>query len=201
MVVFSLARSSLGAIKMVTHAPLTTAACARLPAFAILNWNVRSVAVVLRTVSGAPAKEPTDLARPGSRSTAAPAGVVLEGQASVPDFCAPGLTTTRVLTGFSKITGPGGRILRQARATVTRVGSFVAGLPNRNAYARSPTGRTLRSVEPGPGRDTPALTATYPGEQVTVNPVIASEGRLCEAYTVGASTTWPLCARAAAATS
>ena len=74
---------------MVTQAPLTTTSCARLPVFAILNWNARSVAVVLRTLSAVPAKEPTDLARPGSRSTAAPAGVMFEGQAIVPDFCAP----------------------------------------------------------------------------------------------------------------
>ena len=80
--------------------------------------------------------------------------------------------------------------MRQATATVTRVGSFVAGLPNRNVYARSATGRTLSSVEPGPGRETPALTAAYAVGHVTVNPAIAFEGKSWEARTVGASTTW-----------
>ena len=64
--------------------------------------------------------------------------------------------------------------------------SFVAGLPNLNVNPLVPTGRTLSSVVPAPGLETPPLTAAYPGGQVTVKPVIASEGRLWEAKTVGA---------------
>ena len=72
-------------------------------------------------------------------------------------------------------------VLRQATATATRVASFVAGFPKRKVKARRPTGRTLSSVVPGPGLETPALTATYPDGQVTVNPVIASDGSSCRA--------------------
>ena len=80
----------------------------------------------------------------------------------MPVFCVPGLTTIRVLTRFSFSTGPP-VILRQATATVTRVASFVAGLPNRNVKPLVPTGRTLSSVDPAPGLETPPLTAAYPG--------------------------------------
>ena len=100
---------------------------------------------------------------------------------SVPDFICPGLTTTLVLTGLSVRTPGRPWLLRQATATVTRVASFVAGLPKRKVKARRPTGRTLSSVVPGPGLETPALTAKYPDGQETVNPVIASDGRSCEA--------------------
>ena len=87
----------------------------------------------------------------------------------MPDFCVPGLTTTRVLTSFTISTGPP-RILRQATATVTRVASFVAGLPNLNVNPLVPTGRTLSSVAPAPGLETPPLTAAYPTGQETVKP-------------------------------
>ena len=130
--------------------PCTRTPWARAPVFATLNWNARRLAVETRRLSAAPANESTDLARPGSRSTAAPAGVVWGGQVSVPDFISPGLTTTRVLTGFSVNTGPP-VVLRQATATVTRVASFVAGFPKRKVKARRPTGRTLSSVVPAPG--------------------------------------------------
>lgn len=56
-------------------------------------------------------------------------------------------------------------------------------------------------MAPAPGLETPPLTAACPTGQETVKPVTASEGRLWEAKTVGADTTWSVCARAAAATS
>src|SRR4051812_2286707 len=123
------------------------------------NWIARSDAVEVRTLSAALVNEAIDFARPGSRSIAAPAGVVCAGQLSVLACIRPGLTTTRVVTGVTFSTGRP-RIVRQATATVTRVASLLAGLPKRNVYARSPSGRTLNSVVPVPGVETPPLTAT-----------------------------------------
>jgi hypothetical protein len=125
---------------------------------AILKWKACTVAVVARRLSAPPENESTDFARAGSRSTAAPAGIEFGGQARLPDFCAPDLTTTRVLTCFSFSTGPP-LIFRQATATVARVASFVPGLPNRKVNPDNRTGRMLTSVAPAPGLETPPLVA------------------------------------------
>jgi hypothetical protein len=69
-------RATPGAMTTVMQFPCTTASWARSPAFAILNRNERRSAVEVRMVSAAPSNEPADLARLGSRSTEAPAGVV-----------------------------------------------------------------------------------------------------------------------------